>query len=313
MFMENILLSVIMPVYNAETWLDSTIQNILLQSYPYFELLIVDDGSKDASLDICMKYADIDNRVHVYHKQNGGVSSARNFALDFVQGNYIVFCDSDDIPQKNWLLSFVENIGKDIDLVVTGFVYKKKENETKYQINVNSKNPIDIAEGLSIDNTFGYIWNKCFRTKIINTNHIRFDENAIFLEDEHFICCYWRFVKKVAISSLTEYVYNVPDFNLKYGIVDNYYIYVKMLKNAKNYIPTSKQSEMLRKYSMGCFRCMLLPFQRHQYREAWNRLRDFVSYGSYFKNHNRYMRIITKWNYIVWFPLLIIYTAIKNK
>lgn len=89
--MENILLSVIMPVYNAETWLDSTIQNILLQSYPYFELLIVDDGSKDASLDICMKYADIDNRVHVYHKQNGGVSSARNFALDFVQGNYIVF------------------------------------------------------------------------------------------------------------------------------------------------------------------------------------------------------------------------------
>lgn len=72
MFMENILLSVIMPVYNAETWLDSTIQNILLQSYPYFELLIVDDGSKDASLDICMKYADIDNRVHVYHKQNGG-------------------------------------------------------------------------------------------------------------------------------------------------------------------------------------------------------------------------------------------------
>lgn len=306
-------MSVIMPVYNAETWLDSTIQNLLSQSYPYFELLIVDDGSNDASLDICMKYADLDKRVHVYHKQNGGASSARNYALGFVQGDYIVFCDSDDTPQKDWLLSFVEKIEKDIDLVVTGFVYREEGRETMYKINLNSENPRDLAEKLSRDNTFGYIWNKCFRTKIIKKNYIRFDENAVFLEDEDFVGCYWKHVKRTAISSLAEYVYNVPDFNLKYGIIDNYYIYVRMLQNAKSYIPPSKQSEIFRKYTMGCFRCMLLPFQRHQYGEGWNRLRDFVSYGSYFKNHNRYMRIITKWNYVVWFPLLILYTAIKNK
>ena len=302
-----------MPVYNAEKWLDSTIRNLLLQSYPYFELLIVDDGSNDASLDICMKYADIDNRVHVYHKQNGGASSARNFALDFAQGDYIAFCDSDDIPQKDWLLSFVEKTRNDIDSVVTGFVYRKEGNDIKYQINLDSTNSIDLAEKLSQDNTFGYIWNKCFRTEIVATKHIRFDENAIFLEDEDFVGCYWKYVKKVAVSTSTEYVYNVPDFSQKYGVVDNYYIYVRMLLNAKSYIPLSEHSDVFRKYTMGCFRCMILPFQRHQYKEGWNRLRDFVSYGSYFKDYNRYMRIITKWNYIVWFPLLIIYTAIKNK
>lgn len=275
--------------------------------------MIVDDGSTDASLDISKEYMHKDQRVHVYHKQNGGASSARNYALDRTKGDYIVFCDSDDIPGKYWLQSFADNVERDIDMIVSGFVYRNEECDTVYQVSADCMRLSNLAEKLSLDNTFGYIWNKCFRAKVINDNHIRFDERTKFLEDEEFVGNFWKHIKKISISTSIEYIYNVPDFGSKYGIVDNYRIYVKMLNNAMCYIPNVGKSEVLRKYTMGCFRCMLIPFQNHRYKEGWNRLKDFVSYGAYFKSHNRYMRLITQNNYMLWFPVLVIYTAINKR
>lgn len=128
--MNNPKISVIVPVYNAEKYLHRCIDSILNQTFPDFELLLIDDGSKDQSGEICDEYAKKDSRVKVFHKENGGVSSARNVGIDNAVGEYICFCDSDDWVEKTWLLSFFERMC-DNDMLITSFnIY---ENEKKVE------------------------------------------------------------------------------------------------------------------------------------------------------------------------------------
>ena len=95
--MNNPKVSVIVPVYNVEKLLQRCIDSILAQTFTDFELLLIDDGSKDKSGEICDEYAAKDSRIRVFHKQNGGVSTARNLGIDKAQGEWIYFVDSDDI------------------------------------------------------------------------------------------------------------------------------------------------------------------------------------------------------------------------
>ncbi len=92
----NSLLSIITPVYNVEAYLDRCVRSILSQSYHDLELILIDDGSTDKSSELCDKWANLDSRVIVVHKKNGGVSSARNCGLDIVKGDYLTFVDPDD-------------------------------------------------------------------------------------------------------------------------------------------------------------------------------------------------------------------------
>ena len=96
-------ISIIVPVYNSEKYLDACIDSILSQSFRDFELILVDDGSKDSSAQICDEYASQDTRVRVIHKANGGVSAARNDGLDIAKGEYITFIDSDDWVEREYL------------------------------------------------------------------------------------------------------------------------------------------------------------------------------------------------------------------
>lgn len=90
------LISIIVPVYNVESYLEQCIDSILAQSYKNLEIILVDDGSTDRSGDICDRYAEKDSRIHVVHKANGGLSSARNAGLKICHGDYLGFVDSDD-------------------------------------------------------------------------------------------------------------------------------------------------------------------------------------------------------------------------
>jgi len=95
--------SVIVPVYNAEKYLDKCIQSILNQDYKNIEVILIDDGSLDNSGNICDEYAKVDSRVKVVHKKNGGVSSARNCGIDIATGEFIMFVDSDDYIEYNMI------------------------------------------------------------------------------------------------------------------------------------------------------------------------------------------------------------------
>ena len=112
-------ISVIVPVYNAEKYLHRCIDSILAQTFSDFELLLIDDGSKDNSGRICDEYAAKDSRIRVFHKKNGGVSSARNMGLDNAKGDWITFVDSDDWVKQDYLYSMISQ--PDADLIMSSF------------------------------------------------------------------------------------------------------------------------------------------------------------------------------------------------
>ena len=116
--MSNPKISVIIPVYNAESTLRRCVDSVLAQTFTDFECLIINDGSKDRSGAICDEYAARDSRVKVFHKENGGVSSARNVGLDNATGEWIAFVDSDDWAGEKYLESFSEYL--DADLIISG-------------------------------------------------------------------------------------------------------------------------------------------------------------------------------------------------
>lgn len=192
-------ISVIVPVYNVEKYLRRCIDSILSQTFSDFELLLIDDGSKDKSGDICDEYVAKDVRVKVFHKANAGVSSARNLGLDKAKGEFIFFVDSDDFLDKTHL----ENYSKDIDnfdLIFQGYklveettekVMEKKtfpETET-----VDFESSMNVMEGIfSLGNFFGPTWNKIFKASIISENEIRFKEDVDLREDEIFTFCHCR-------------------------------------------------------------------------------------------------------------------------
>ena len=109
---KNPVISIIVPVYNVEKYLDRCIQSILVQSFKKFELVLINDGSTDNSLKICQKYREEDNRIVLISQPNKGLSAARNTGLENIHGEYVCFIDSDDFVEKNYLRSLYNNLEK---------------------------------------------------------------------------------------------------------------------------------------------------------------------------------------------------------
>ena len=100
------LVSMIIPVYNSAAFLERTLISVLSQSYKNIEVLLIDDGSTDGSGVICDRYQDIDSRIRVFHRKNGGVSAARNLGICHMKGEFCQFVDSDDMIRRSWLKSW---------------------------------------------------------------------------------------------------------------------------------------------------------------------------------------------------------------
>ncbi|MGN0347076.1 MAG: glycosyltransferase [Lachnospiraceae bacterium] len=117
------MISVIVPVYNAEKYLDACVESILAQDYKDFELLLVDDGATDASGIICDRWCEKDNHIRVFHRENGGAAKARNFGVSMAGGEYVAFVDSDDVIAKSYLKTLQQLAEKTAaDIAVCGFV-----------------------------------------------------------------------------------------------------------------------------------------------------------------------------------------------
>lgn len=210
------LISVIVPVYNSERTLNRCINSILSQTFSDFELIIVDDGSTDSSGRISDEYAKIDNRVKVFHKKNGGVSSARNLGLERVMGRWVTFCDSDDYVSSEWLDSYVRNCRDDLELIVQNY------NDLGNQTNDFVCCTADFIEKFYDKDIIGYVWNKLYLFSIINKYNIRFCESFSFLEDEVFNYRYLQNIECIKFIKESGYYYEIPDFNIKYSNVENF-------------------------------------------------------------------------------------------
>ena len=167
----NIELSIVIPAYNVEKFLAKCIDSILLQNKDSYEIILVDDGSKDRTLEMCDLYEQLYPNIHVYHKQNGGLSDARNFGIERAQGEYIVLIDSDDYIHPQYcerLLSIARE--NDSDIVVCGFskVFEKDEvmhNDRRGEIqNYSSREAIEQL--FFSDRMMNYAWNKLYKTSL---------------------------------------------------------------------------------------------------------------------------------------------------
>ena len=187
-------LSIIIPVYNAEKYLNKCIDSILNQSFKDFELLLIDDGSKDLSGKICDKYAEVDERVKVFHIQNGGPAKARNLGIKYATGIYIEIVDADDELIPEALENLYVLTKNNPDSIIADSQIITADEKVKNIISIEKNNQINVEEYLKNLNTvrkatlLHYIWNKWYKRELICENRIIFDENERLGEDFLFNC-----------------------------------------------------------------------------------------------------------------------------
>lgn len=215
------LISVIVPVYNAEQTLKECIDSILTQSVKDFELILIDDGSKDSSPNLCDQFAQKDSRVIVIHQKNEGVSSARNAGLDIAKGKWITFIDSDDSITNGYF----ENINNaHEDILICGF--KKKKGQQLFK----GFNPKDCYCHSLSDFLKTYLsnsivrspWGKFFQHKLIG--NMRFLTDMKIGEDSQFVFRYLAKCSTFCLIKNAEYIFKVDDRpdDIKYAISVDY-------------------------------------------------------------------------------------------
>ena len=190
--------SIIVPIYNVEKYLRRCIDSILSQTFISFELLLIDDGSTDASGAICDEYALMDRRIHVTHQINRGVSAARNVGLDKSVGKYVCFVDSDDWVTSDYLATLMEQV-QGFDVLFFGFFLRYNDESSmslslRRQCAVNEIEKEQLMLSLCKNdigyNVLGYAFDKIFRRNLIEKYNLRFDENICLGEDEIFALAY---------------------------------------------------------------------------------------------------------------------------
>lgn len=208
--MNSPLISIIVPVYNTGKYLDRCIQSVLAQTYTNWELLLIDDGSTDLSGTICDKYAAKDKRIRVFHKENRGVSSARNLGLDNAKGEWITFIDADDSVKPKYLNNLLSHVDSDIDLVFSyaEFHYSNGEKRREsYPERLITNKDFHIAFTEHELNWHTSPWSKLYKAELCND--LRFTLGMPIGEDLVFLYSYLLKCNKIFFSSDTDYCYTV--------------------------------------------------------------------------------------------------------
>jgi glycosyltransferase involved in cell wall biosynthesis len=219
-------ISVIVPIYNVEQYLCKCLDSILNQTFVDFELLLINDGSLDRSGQICDEYAQNDTRIRVFHKKNGGVSSARNLGLDNAKGKWIAFIDSDDWVDNSYFQHLLEG-DENVELRAMGIM---KQNNNKKWVKMLHNEELFLTDNfwkfykLYLDH---YIvrspYLKLFLLSVINKAHIRFNLCLSFGEDTIFSLQYLQQIKSILVKNYAEYYYRyTPNSLVKTTISERY-------------------------------------------------------------------------------------------
>lgn len=249
--MNNLLVSIIIPIYNSEKYLHKCLDSVLNQSFRNFELILVNDGSKDNSAIICVDYEKRDNRIKVIHKQNEGVSKARNIGISVSSGDYIVFIDSDDVVGKDYLKTLLAPIKNyKWDIVIGGYTVIKYNDKNEIS-NSDTIIPNRVGEfktqGELFDvyldmSEYGVINSPCSRllsAGIIKTHNIMFNDKFKLGEDALFMIEFLQKSNSMKVINETGYLVNrTSTSSLSFSYDRNYNkkfpIQFEQLKNWKS-------------------------------------------------------------------------------
>ncbi|CAI3342480.1 glycosyltransferase [Enterococcus cecorum] len=187
--MKKVKISIIVPVYNVEKYIKRCVDSLINQSYDNLEIILIDDGSLDNSSKICDEYSLIDKRIKVIHKENGGLSDARNAGLFSSSGDYILYVDSDDYIEKDACLRFVNNIEESIDIIAGAY---REVNESKINLmkHTNLKEgKIYSAKNFVINSIcknewYAPAWLNLYRREFLVNNNLYFKKGILFEDME---------------------------------------------------------------------------------------------------------------------------------
>lgn len=289
------LLSVIIPVYKVETFLERCINSVIDQSYNNLEIILVDDGSPDNCPQICEKYALKDKRVKVIHKENGGQSSARNVGIDNAMGEYLTFVDSDDYLELDaYELLVREAVRNQLDIIGGGYRYyrpwKREESskmlEGEYDgnleilTNVEALHKLYFGEAMFVPITI-MVWNKIYKRSLFED--LKFKEGYI-LEDTEFTPKVLHRAKRIGSLNRLVYTYNIHlGIDSTSGMGASYkkiYSGIKMSESVKeyfekNFIPNIS-NKIKRMYFGGLFNAYFECTNNRKSDSEWRQLRKEV-------------------------------------
>lgn len=261
-------ISVIIPVYNVERYIEECLRSVCNQTLKDIEILCINDGSTDNSLEILKSFAQNDNRVIIIDQQNAGVSAARNKGLELSKGEYISFVDSDDYIKPDFLEKLYNKATEtEADIVACGVTYLENGNfnAQNHLHKQTFKTGKDIIT--TINDKFSFmssvvIWNKLYSANLIKKHNIKFVENCRF-EDNHFTFITIAIANKIALEPSTEYIYRIINNSFMSDIFNSKKLFdiIKIMDNLKldiqEKIKTQEMPEIFEKiynaYVIGIF------------------------------------------------------------
>lgn len=210
----NCRLSIIVPAFNSEATIARCLDSVKFQLTDDVEVIVVDDGSSDSTSEICNGFSSVDSRFKIIHKDNGGVSSARNAGLDHANGSWITFIDSDDKLADGALGLILNALDFGKDMVVENVIMCETSGEC-FPILPPGMRTFEEMFG---ENLCGAVWNKVFKAEIVKGNDIRFDESVSFCEDWLFVGWYCSFINDFYYIGTPCYIEYLPSsYGEKYG------------------------------------------------------------------------------------------------
>lgn len=249
------LISVVIPAYNAGKYIEETLKSVSEQTYENWECIIVNDGSIDNTKDIIGKWINGKYKYRLISQQNSGVSSARNKGIENAKGNYIVFVDSDDTINPNYLSDFIDNLESEDTLIIQDFNRVHSDgsispNYIKYTNSTYKLGEIEYSYHLFSGNPV----NKLFSKNIIQNNHITFDKDLAYGEDEKFFLEYLSHISYIKTLNKANYNYFYRQ-NSAIERTYNYKTYINLLLCfnrflESNLIINNKNKEIKKRYTL---------------------------------------------------------------
>lgn len=329
--MEKDLISVIVPVYKAEAFLERCVNSITSQTYKNLEIILVDDGSPDGSPALCDTLAKNDKRIKVIHKKNGGVSSARNEGISKANGEFICFIDSDDTYDETFITKMLNNIKSnksDISFCLFDIIDENNKSLKINELNINSLKNNDISSffynarnGLNREDTMGSVCR--ILTKLSLIKDLKFNTKLSYCEDLVFVLDI--FEKNPKVSILHEYLYHYfCNSNSTFSTNPKYLINLSNTHTFLTEYLKDKNPELI-KYVNDDYIYKTITYLSHGknfYKEIKIKLKQDQNFASCFnKNNGKFFskyhkskkrRIFSKLAYNKHFLLLNILYKIKN-
>ncbi len=244
--------SVIIPIFNQEKYLNRCVDSLISQDFDDYEIILVNDGSTDKTPQICDEYAEKYSFIKVIHKVNAGVSAARNSGIDSALGEYIMFVDSDDYVTENYISTMYNHQIENHDKMIVCNMYKKKEAQKDFVIAFNEYSKETLT--YSKDEYFllykawlsPYSCNKIFSKDLLVSNSVRFDPNYVIGEDVLFTVNYFSLCNGFVVVTAPLYYYCILDEG-----ADSKYrkdIFYKSVHTFSSRIPLIKKEEDLTEF-----------------------------------------------------------------